>query len=81
MSKIKCELCGELFNLNDAIDEFDEEYDAGSYAYLYDGRKFCLDCAIELYEEKYGDDGPPPGCRECGGDWPNCQDSCSMYDD
>lgn len=23
----------------------------------------------------------PDGCRECGGDYPDCKDSCPMYDD
>ena len=23
----------------------------------------------------------PPGCRACGGPYPNCCDSCPMFDD
>ena len=23
----------------------------------------------------------PEGCRSCGGDYPNCKDSCPMFDD
>ena len=26
-------------------------------------------------------DGMPEGCAACGGPWPSCQTSCSMYDD
>lgn len=22
----------------------------------------------------------PEGCRACGGDYPNCKDSCPLYD-
>jgi len=25
--------------------------------------------------------GIPEGCRACGGDYPNCVDSCPLYDD
>lgn len=24
---------------------------------------------------------PPPGCRACGGPWPHCKTSCSLFDD
>lgn len=27
------------------------------------------------------DDDMPEGCRACGGPWPSCQSSCSLYDD
>jgi hypothetical protein len=35
------------------------------------------------YFDDYGeDDGDiPVGCRACGGDYPNCKDSCPMFDD
>lgn len=32
---------------------------------------------VKIYKEQT----PPNGCRECGGDWPNCKYSCPMYDD
>lgn len=27
------------------------------------------------------DDEMPEGCAACGGPWPSCQSSCSLYDD
>lgn len=35
-------------------------------------------------DEEYYDRHPedvPDGCRECGGPYPNCCDSCPLYDD
>lgn len=29
----------------------------------------------------YNDIDIPFGCRACGGDYPNCRDSCPLYDD
>lgn len=31
---------------------------------------------FEMMEEKI-----PEGCRACGGDYPNCKDSCKLFDD
>lgn len=38
------------------------------------------------YEEYYGDygysdDNIPDGCEACGGPWPDCKDSCKLFDD
>lgn len=50
----------------------------------YDGT-CCFDCAY--YEmtgrdyDPYDSNGVPDGCRECGGDYPNCRSSCSLYDE
>jgi len=35
---------------------------------------------LQEWEELFGDDSIPEGCRACGGDYPNCADSCSMFD-
>lgn len=41
----------------------------------------------ELYEEDYIDDDNydedyiPPGCRACGGPYPNCKASCPLFDE
>lgn len=38
----------------------------------------------EINDEDYEFDDEsediPAGCRACGGDYPNCTDSCPMYD-
>ena len=81
MAKIKCERCGDRFDKDSVVDEFDEKYGYGTYYYLYPVNEYCLDCAEELYEEDDDDDGPPRGCRECGGNWPECTASCPLYDD
>ena len=31
--------------------------------------------------ESYGGDVPPAGCRACGGPYPDCTSSCSLFDD
>lgn len=31
-------------------------------------------------ESEHGDDYIPPGCRACGGDYPRCMTSCSLFD-
>ena len=33
-------------------------------------------------DEEYegGEDSIPAGCRACGGPYPNCVDSCDLYD-
>ena len=43
----------------------------------WDGETYVCDyCARE-----YDDDNIPEGCRECGGPYPNCTDSCPLFDD
>ena len=32
------------------------------------------------YEEDYDDGLPPVGCRACGGPYPDCKDSCPIFD-
>lgn len=34
----------------------------------------------EKFEKSMKED-IPSGCRACGGPWPNCKDSCPLYDD
>ena len=82
MKKEICESCKCKFDPEKAIEEFDAEYGDGSYMYHFQWNSFCADCAKSIYEDDDDDyDSPPPGCRECGGDWPNCTTSCPMYDD
>ena len=35
----------------------------------------------EEFRESYYEDYIPEGCAACGGPWPNCKDSCSLYDE
>ncbi len=50
----------------------------------YDGTE-CFECAYRDLTgrdyDPYDESGVPDGCRECGGDYPNCKASCPMYDD
>jgi len=32
-------------------------------------------------DDYYDDDDIPEGCAACGGDYPNCADSCPIFDD
>ena len=82
---MKCKFCGGKFNEDDAAEEYND-YFCGSHDYSYDGWEgSCAECAISGQEyqddsDEYDDD-PPDGCRECGGDYPNCLNSCPLYDD
>ncbi len=42
----------------------------------------CPKCGYKTYEEMDGPDydDMPEGCAACGGNWPDCADSCPMYD-
>ena len=66
--------------------------ECGSMMILSDGVYRCKRCKLEIAEEDYiivnvfGDDeidydDMPEGCAACVGDYPNCVDSCPMYDD
>ena len=51
---------------------------------LYDGT-LCFECAFReltgYYPDEEDADGMPDGCRECGGDYPNCRSSCNLFDE
>ncbi len=52
MSKTeKCECCGEMFDRNEVVNRFDEEYGIGTYDHLYSMNDFCYDCAEEIMNE------------------------------
>ena len=52
--------------------------DCGEKMYFEGGNWCCHECGLTLLE---GDvDGVPEGCVACGGDYPNCKDSCPMFD-
>lgn len=36
---------------------------------------------IPIGGDDYDDDDVPEGCAACGGDYPNCADSCPLFDD
>lgn len=39
------------------------------------------DCKQENCTAKEYTTGIPAGCRACGGPYPNCKDSCPLFDD
>lgn len=43
----------------------------------WDGETYVCDYCAEGYD----DDDIPEGCRACGGPYPDCTDSCPMFDD
>lgn len=83
MRKVKCDTCRELFDRDRAAAMIDEEYGNGTYDYYFLWNNFCFSCAEDIIDEgeDYDEDNPPPGCRECGGNYPYCCDSCPIYDD
>jgi len=82
---MRCNSCGDKFKPDDAASEFNSHFNGEFDYYLNGWENYCADCAISGtehdIEEGIDDDGIPVGCASCGGDWPNCTTSCSMYDD
>ena len=80
---MKCRDCGRKFTFDEAAEEFNDYFD-GKYDYsLHGWEGFCGSCAIsgqEYEEENEDEDDIPVGCNACGGDYPNCKDSCPMFD-
>lgn len=64
--------------------------DCGATMRLVNGVYVCKSCGLEIEEDDfhkisiYGDDDfdddIPEGCAACGGDYPNCAESCPMFD-
>ena len=82
---MRCKYCNEKFDKMEASELFNDYFD-GKHDYFYEAwDDACAECAISyqesIDEEGQETDGPPPGCNECGGDYPNCVDSCPLYDD
>lgn len=52
--------------------------------YSYSKELFkCPDCGYEMDEADWhyeDDDDIPWGCQVCGGPYPDCKDSCKLYD-
>ena len=40
-----------------------------------------IDKELDAFEESIGYGIMPEGCAACGGPWPDCKSSCSIYDD
>lgn len=45
----------------------------------------CPECGYEMDEDDYepdaDEDGVPFGCQACGGPYPQCKTSCTLFDD
>lgn len=83
--KFTCESCNEPYDENTAAEEFNSHFD-GEFDYFFNGWEgYCSDCAICEQENReepiYSEDNPPPGCRACGGPFPQCTTSCPIFDD
>ena len=63
----KCPDCGA------PLDEYESFWDCTACGY------FKLKPGYEDVEEEK-DDYIPEGCAACGGDYPNCTDSCPLFD-
>ena len=87
--KINCAWCNAEYDYEETRDAFDDRYADDGFVYEYNVENsigdLCLNCAIHFAENDLknddDDDFPPPGCRECGGDYPRCASSCSRIDD
>ena len=81
-----CPKCGFHFRVSDARDDFNCHF---NFEFDYDSdvsERLCCDCAIEEIEAKMGfdessDEGMSEACIACGGPYPDCVDSCPLFDD
>lgn len=58
---------------------------------MENGRLVCPSCGFSIDHDDYEDDyelyfddddsEPPVGCQACGGPYPQCKTSCSLFDD
>lgn len=88
-----CECCGKTFDLALEEAEFASHFSECSGTTLRDYWKdkiMCADCAImaseddldDSDEDDYDSDSKSPACCACGNpNYPQCMDSCSMFDD
>ena len=72
-----CMFCGEEFDEDDTVERLAS---IGAEFIWPVHHKMCPDCAEDEVENASGGSSVPSGCRACGGDYPNCKDSCSMFD-
>ncbi len=83
---MKCNLCNKNYNEDKAADKFNEYFNY-EYDYFYNGWEgYCAECAIsqqEYHAEQEDDDYMPPFCRDCGNSdiYPDCRESCGIFDD
>ena len=79
-----CPLCGTPMKFNDSELEYFREWECPS----------CGEVISDEEKREYEDEEEneetiiinelndiPEGCAACGGDYPNCVDSCPMFDD
>lgn len=83
----KCKVCGARYNKADVAEEILQVCHIWSDS---DFGGLCFDCALNKFVEDTGhdpyadpeDEGENPGCVACGNPaYPDCMDSCPMYDD
>lgn len=82
-----CDKCGAVMNRKDGLVGENDIYvcpscgwkiDVMDYEYKDDDKEKEYVSEIKKY---YKDDIPPPGCRACGGHYPDCKTSCKLFDD
>lgn len=85
-----CERCGKSFDVMEEKDDYDSSISGGANGIEFDSfdQILCADCALVereniLHEDDDDeeDDDIPEGCAACGGPYPSCKSSCSMFDD
>ena len=65
-----CPLCNTVMGYSYVLDEFK----CPSCGYIIDGDDYS---GYNFYDS----DGMPWACSTCGGPWPDCVDSCRLYDE
>jgi DNA-directed RNA polymerase subunit M/transcription elongation factor TFIIS len=72
---LECPNCGNSFYADDrdfAYEQWKEEQEEESGFYDYDD---------DDYDDDYDESEEPECCRACGGPWPDCESSCTIFDD
>lgn len=80
-----CDNCGAYMNEQDGFTTEDGAWECEECGYENDVSEDNIvdddDCDDGTNPSYDDDDEIPEGCEACGGDYPNCKDSCPLFDD
>ena len=72
---MKCGYCG-----HDFVEPEENVYECPNCGYSFNDLTD-EELSTSIYDETEDEDDIPEGCIACGGPYPNCTSSCSMFDD
>lgn len=84
----KCKVCGARYDKSDVEERFSNlchiwsESDFGRLCFDCALNKFVTDTGVDPYAEYDDDEDYDSGCEACGNPaYPDCMNSCPMFDD